>query len=410
MIRTRHNPLPESHPGTRVTTCPECALPQKLPALSPRIRALRCQRCDRVLRRFHPDSLDRTLAMVVTGSILLTMAILLPFLTLELNGQLHEITLGTGVATLYQSGSWELATLVLLTSIVAPLLNQAGQIYVLLPLRLGIIPRHAGHIWRRVLTIGPWSMLEVYLLGVLVAYVKLAQMATVTPGPALFCFTAAMLSMIVGQYYLDPDLLWSRMPVADPPASPTRQCPLCGLEATSHAQPCRRCGLHPGHDKPDSLNRTWAWVITAAILYIPANLLPIMTVIRVGQKQSDTILSGVAHLANSGMWLLALVVFVASILVPILKLLILTGLLLSIHRRQNKHRRQRTHIYRWIELIGRWSMIDIFMISILVAIVDLGEIATIHPGPGAVFFAAVVVVTMLAAEAFDPRLLWVKND
>jgi len=158
--------------------------------------------------------------------------------------------------------------------------------------------------------------------------------------------------------------------------------------------------------KPDSLARTWALTLTAYILYIPANLLPVMTVMMSGRGEPDTILSGVKALLVGGMWPLALLVFFASITVPVLKLLVLTYLLLSVQFKSRWRPRERTVLYRITESVGRWSMIDIFVIAILAAVVKLGALATIEAGPGAVAFGGVVVVTMFAAMSFDPRLIW----
>jgi paraquat-inducible protein A len=169
---------------------------------------------------------------------------------------------------------------------------------------------------------------------------------------------------------------------------------------------CPRCGAGLHLRKPNSLARTWALVLAAYILYIPANMLPIMTVISLGEAEPDTILSGVKSLIAAGMWPLALLVFFASILVPMLKLMVLTYLLLSVQRQSHWRPRDRTRLYRITEIIGRWSMLDILMISILVALVRLGSLATIETGPGATAFAAVVVLTMFAAMSFDPRLIW----
>jgi paraquat-inducible protein A len=147
-------------------------------------------------------------------------------------------------------------------------------------------------------------------------------------------------------------------------------------------------------------------VIAAAVCYVPANVLPVMMVTSFGQVASDTIFSGVVYFLTHGMWPLALIVFIASIFVPVLKLAILTFLLISVQRRSSWRPVERTRLYRITEAIGRWSMVDIFAITILVALVRLGNLATIDAGPGAVFFGAVVVITMLAAESFDPRLIW----
>lgn len=169
---------------------------------------------------------------------------------------------------------------------------------------------------------------------------------------------------------------------------------------------CPRCGGALHLRKTDSLVRTWALLIAAAICYIPANLLPIMTVISFGKGEPDTILSGVEALIAAGMYPVAILVFFASIFVPVLKLVLLIYLLLSVHFKSVWRPRDRTIMYRITEAVGRWSMVDIFMISILAALVKLEAIATIEPGAGAVFFAAVVIITIFAAEAFDPRLVW----
>ena len=175
-------------------------------------------------------------------------------------------------------------------------------------------------------------------------------------------------------------------------------------------QSCSRCGARVYGRRPNSLVRTWALLLTAAILYIPANLLPIMTVNSLGKGQTDTIMSGVIELVNYGMLPIATVVFVASILVPTFKLVGIGLLLYSVQRHQPMSVRQRILMYRFIEWIGRWSMLDIFVIAILVAMVNFGSLASIEPGLGAAAFACVVILTMLAALTFDPRLIWDNTD
>jgi paraquat-inducible protein A len=185
-------------------------------------------------------------------------------------------------------------------------------------------------------------------------------------------------------------------------------CHRCHLLCRLTAAPadCPRCGTPLHSRKPNSIARAWALVIAAVVFYVPANLLPITHTTSLGTVQSDTIMSGVIFFVQSGSWPVALVIFVASVLVPLLKLLILAFLLLSVQRRWQWRPKDRTRLYRLTEVIGRWSMLDIFVVTILVALVHLGALATIEAGSGAVFFAAVVVITILAAEAFDPRLIW----
>lgn len=177
-------------------------------------------------------------------------------------------------------------------------------------------------------------------------------------------------------------------------------------EAEGAAQTCTRCGAIVHARRPNSIARTWALLFTAFILYIPANVLPIMTVSSLGQGSPDTIMSGVITLMKHGMLPIAAVVFIASILVPTFKLVGIALLLYSVQRHQPLSARQRIMMYRFIEFIGRWSMLDIFVIAILVAVVNFGRIASVEANLGAIAFACVVILTMLAALTFDPRLIW----
>lgn len=177
-------------------------------------------------------------------------------------------------------------------------------------------------------------------------------------------------------------------------------------EADVDEQCCTRCGAQVHTRRPNSLTRTWALLITAAIIYIPANVLPIMTVSSLGQGEPSTIMSGVIELVQHGMIPIAAVVFIASILVPTFKLVGIALLLFSVQRHQPLSARQRIWMYRFIEFIGRWSMLDIFVIAILVAVVNFGRIASVEANLGAIAFATVVILTMLAAVTFDPRLIW----
>ena len=184
------------------------------------------------------------------------------------------------------------------------------------------------------------------------------------------------------------------------------RCHDCSLLVAAHLETCPRCGARLHLRKPDSLGRTTALVLAALVLYLPANLLPITVTTAIGTRQADTILSGVIYFMQTGSWEIAAVIFIASVFVPLAKLIILTLLLISVRFRWRWRPRDRTVLYRLTELVGRWSMVDIYVVTILVALVRLGAVATIEAGPAAVYFAAVVVLTMFAAESFDPRLIW----
>lgn len=169
---------------------------------------------------------------------------------------------------------------------------------------------------------------------------------------------------------------------------------------------CPRCGDHIERRKPRSIMRSLAFVIAAAALYVPANTLPVMVTDQFPLHRSDTILSGVAFLWSEGSWFLATVVFTASILVPMLKLGAMGVLLLTSARRSTWNPRGRTNLYRILEIVGHWSMLDVFVVALLTAVVQLGRFASVRPGPAVIPFAGVVVLTMLASASFDPRGIW----
>lgn len=179
------------------------------------------------------------------------------------------------------------------------------------------------------------------------------------------------------------------------------------LSSRSDRQRCPRCGTRIRVRKPNSLHRCWALVLASFILYLPANLLPITVTSSLGRPpHSDTIMSGVIYFMQTGSWLIAMVIFVASVFVPLMKLFILTFLLASLRFQWNWRPLERTRLYRLTELVGRWSMVDVYVVTILVALVRFGAFANIEAGPGAIYFAVLVILTMFAAESFDPRLIW----
>ncbi len=188
-------------------------------------------------------------------------------------------------------------------------------------------------------------------------------------------------------------------------------CHACGL---LHRPPggriegsaCARCGAHLHPRKPYSVAHTWALLLSAYILYVPANVLPVMLTGSLFGAQSDTIMSGVVFLWVTGSWPLALLIFFASVVVPLAKLGALTILNASVQRRSTWAPAWRARLYRIVTFVGRWSMVDIFVAAILAALVQFQALASIRAGPGAVAFGAVVVLTMFAAETFDPRLIW----
>lgn len=191
----------------------------------------------------------------------------------------------------------------------------------------------------------------------------------------------------------------------------TLRCLACALESRPHGpsmavQHCARCGARLRFRKPGGVARTAALLLAAAILYVPANMLPLLHIHVLGKSEADTIATGIRELFLSGMWEVGVVVFFASILVPVVKIVTLGLLLASVSRVSQSGFLRRTRVYRLIDAIGRWSMIDVFVVSLMTVLVAFGSIAHIEPGAGATCFGAVVVLTMLAARSFDVRSIW----
>jgi paraquat-inducible protein A len=408
---------PASEP--RLRECRDCGQFQLMPALPPAASA-HCLRCDAVLRHTHRDPLWTVLGLNVTALLLLAIAVPSVLMLVSTAGQVHVADMFSGPAGLDQHGMWELAAVVLFTTVAAPALKITCMLYVLVGLRLPRPPRHIRTVFAWVEHLRPWSMIEVYLLSVFVAYVKLQAIVFIQIGIALYALGALLLTMIAADVMLDAQFVWEEMERRGVPGRALRPagastaradaigCDTCGLvsrvaDAGTH---CPRCGFRLRQRKPDSLRRTWALGFAAALLYVPANVYPVLTVVQLGAGQPSTILGGASELLDAGQWPLAALVFFASICVPMLKLVGLTILLASVHWRRRDRLRDRTVLYRIIESIGRWSMIDIFMESILVALVQFGALVTINPGIGAIAFAGVVILTMFAARSFDPRLMW----
>ena len=406
-------------PEPRLRECHDCGQFQLVPALPPAARA-QCLRCDAVLRHTHHDPLWTQLALNLAALFLLLIAVPSVLMLVSTAGQTHVADMFSGPVGLDKHGMWELAAVVLFTTVAAPALKIACMLYVLIGLRLPNPPRHIRTVFAWVEHLRPWSMIEVYLLSVFVAYVKLRAIVFIQIGVALYALGALLLTMIAADVLLDAQFIWEAMErrgvpgqAMNPAGATTARgeaigCDTCGLvsRTTDTRSHCPRCGFRLRQRKPDSLRRTWALGIAAAILYVPANVYPVLTVVQLGAGQPSTILGGARELLDAGQWPLAALVFFASICVPMLKLVGLTILLTSIHWRRRDRLRDRTVLYRIIDSIGRWSMIDIFMESILVALVQFGALVTINPGFGAIAFAGVVILTMFAARSFDPRLMW----
>ena len=401
--------------GEALRECPGCGLFQLTPAPVPGMTA-QCSRCGTTLRRGRTHPLERSLALTLAALVLLIVVCSTTLMRVQAAGMLHHAGLFAGPEELVRRGMTALAAVVVFTTVLAPFAKLFGTLYVLVRLREARPPAHLRRIFILAERLTPWSMVEIFVLGVFVAYVKLGDLVKIDLGTGVFALLALTCIVVWAEGALDRDAVWQaldRRGAARRPVPPRRLAGAIGCETcdlVSLAPPagarCPRCSAVLHARKPDSVQRTWALLIAAAVLYIPANYYPVLTVVQLGAGAPSTIFGGVRELIASRMYPLAALVFFASIAVPMLKLIGLSIMLIATQAGHAGWLRDRTRLYHIVRWIGRWSMIDIFMEALLGALVRFGAIVTIVPGIGAVAFCAVVILTMFAAEIFDPRLMW----
>jgi paraquat-inducible protein A len=395
--------------GHVVLACPDCGQEQRVPHLSHGWVAT-CDRCGGTLERRAGTGLDIALAITITGLLLLVPANLLPLFHINLGGAERLDWAISGTAVLWDQGFRLLGVTVGLFAVAAPPLWLGGLATVLIAIRFGHRTPWLGRLFRAVLMLRPWAMVDVYLVGGFVAYTRLQDYAAVDVEAGGWAFVGMALATLAIDPALDRRAAWTAIgPEAGaPPARGDFACLECDRRCAVHEEGrrCPRCGAPLHRRKPYSIERATALVAAGFLLYVPANVLPIMTVVRFGRPEPNTIISGVRELLELGMWPLALIVFMASIVIPLVKLTGLTWFLVTLRRGSAARLATRTKLFRFIEIIGRWSNIDVFMISILAALVQFGSLSSVRAEPGAVAFAAVVVITMFASHLFDPRLMW----
>lgn len=400
--------------------CPGCGHFQLMPSLHRNTTAV-CERCATPLRRAAVHSHDVSIALNVAALVLLAILCMTTLMSVQTAGIRLQAGLFSGPYELVRQGMSSIAVVVVFVTVIAPAGKLLGTLYVLLRMREAQPPRHLRRVFTWVERLTPWSMLEVFVFGVFVAYVKLGDLVTITLDHGVYALLVLTFVLAWTDGALHRASIWAQLGGSREPEPPPMSavfagraigCETCGLVSapTPHAHGthanCLRCDSALHARKPNSIARTWALLIAASAMYIPANYFPVLTVMQLGAGQPSTILGGVEELIESEMYPLAALVFFASIAVPMLKLVGLSVLLIATQSGNGLWLSQRTRLYRIICWIGRWSMIDIFMEALLGALVRFGNVVTIEPGFGAVAFCSVVILTIFAAESFDPRLMW----
>jgi len=394
--------------------CPQCDLMVKLPDVPLGSRAS-CPRCHSVLTANWPEPRKRPTGYALAALFMLLLANLFPFITMKVAGLSSQISLleipqvmvsedYSSLATLFLAFVQAIPALCMLTIILL-----VNRIPMPVSLRLGLA--------RILFQLRSWGMAEIFMAGVLVSFVKLMAYGDIGLETSFWPWCLFCLLQLRAFQCVDRRWLWQQIaPMPPLPHAPEkgvsgleqgmRSCPCCTAILAADQPDCPRCGVIAAPRRKHSLQWTLALLFTSLIIYIPANLLPIMVTETLGTPYPSNIMAGVILLWSDGSYPVALVIFIASIMVPSLKMLAIGWLCWNASGRGQRDSERMHLIYEIVEFVGRWSMIDVFVIAVLSALVRMGQLMNVYPATGALLFALVVILTMIAAMTFDPRLTW----
>jgi len=399
------------------TACPSCDLVIEIPHLSAKQVAI-CPHCNTKLSASQANQDSMVVALSLSAIVMLLSSMFYPFLSFTSSGITQTITLPDAARILFNYDNDFLGLFIDTSIIGLPLL----LLVLIIPLHLGLLKALPYQWGKRLLkttfALEPWIMSEIFLIGVMVSMVKIMSMADIEFGVSFWAYSAFVICYVAATAKLNKHTLWQQLkePEYIEQTKPNtraidqglRACHVCGQLCATEM--CSRCDSKTYSRNPFSVQKAAAWLLTSVACYIPANVYPIMYTTSLGDETPSTIIGGVMILWNSGSYPIAMIIFLASVVVPLAKALILSFLCFMVMRPANRQTKSYTRIYQLTEFIGKWSMIDVFVVAILVALVQLGNLMSVTPGIGTIFFTTMVICQMLAAHAFDPRLLWDNPD
>ncbi|MGK7246062.1 membrane integrity lipid transport subunit YebS [Buttiauxella agrestis] len=392
-------------PQARYQRCPQCDTLFSLPLVKSSQSAY-CPRCDAKVYHGRDWSLTRLAAMAVAMLLLMPVAFSEPLVRIYLLGTRIDANLFQGIWQMTSQGNPLTAAMVMFCAVGAPATLVAGIAYLYFGHILGMNLRPVLLMLEK---LKEWVMLDIYLVAIGVACIKVREFAFIQPGVGLVAFIALVILSLLTLIHLNMEQLWSRFYPQRPPRAWNPQLRVClGCHFTGvpdNRGRCPRCHVPLRVRRRHSLQKSWAALIGSLVFLLPANLLPISILYVNGSRQEDTILSGILSLASSNV-AVAAVVFIASILVPFTKVIVLISLLVSIHFKCEKGLKTRITLLRFITWIGRWSILDLFVISLTMSLVNRNQLLAFTMGPAAFYFGAAVILTILAVEWLDSRLLW----
>lgn len=398
--------------------CPDCDLLISAP-LPTAGYSHHCPRCGKSIIKGANNSIHTSLILTITALILYIPAVFMPLLTMSSMGFEDNGSILDSIVIIWQDGYYFMSFATAMSTVAFPLLLFSSLMSVSLALHLKRRPAWLSKIFRIYTHIEEWSMCEVYLLGIIIALIKMKDMGDIHYHIGFFFFLLVVLVAMKIHSVVNKRVFWEAIKPSRPlPQSQNRPttakqqglllCHDChSLEPAQYeGQPCPRCNATLHSRKKNSLNRTSALVLSSFLMLFPANILPIMRVDFLGSVTLSTILDGIIYFFQHDSFFIGLVILIASILVPVYKVVGISILLASIHFKKKNHLKKKTIMFRCIAFIGRWSMLDIFVIALLAALVNFGFFSSVSASHAATFFCGVVVLTMCAAITFDPRLLW----
>jgi paraquat-inducible protein A len=375
---------------------------QKIPPLR-RGSWLRCPLCRKVLERTAGRSVDAALALSLTTFVLWFPANFGTLMRLRVLGIDRSSRLISGAFGLWHEGWMLVAMFVILQGVILPFLRFGLLSVALASIRFGVQRCWTGIAFRWSERLDAWSMADVFLVGAAIGYSRVAVFIPVTIGIGGWCLIASATLTVITRASLDRQAVWRMIVRPESPLlGPRIACTECDLVLPEHEvrRRCPRCAARLSRRKPYAVMRAAALIAAGYPLYLVANYYPMSLQDQFGTVSQQTISYGVYMLLKAGFWPLAAIIFTASILIPLVKLLGMSWLLWSVHHGSNRRLVLKTRLYRFIEAI------DIFTIVIFLPLMQIGGLVRVSAGMGAPAFLAVIVLTMLAVRAFDPRLLW----
>lgn len=390
-----------------VAVCPDCGWWQRLPALPPRSEA-RCRRCDLPLARRGGRSIDAALACACAFLLLLVPAATLPLMRARLLGTELSATLLGAPAAILGDGWPLLALLVLLLTLAIPVARAGLLVAVLGRLRAGRPASWCGPAFRWAEELRPWSMPPVLLVAGTVAYLRMSAQVEVTIAAGGWCYAAlALLGLVLDRSY-DRRRVWSAIRPDPADDAVETGCDACGfpVPAATVGERCPRCGKRVRAGRVGAVPISGALLLAAAICYLPSYAYAMSVTVRPQGAVEHSIVSSILRLLGSAFWPLGVVILIASVVIPALKLAGLSWLLVRTRLPSRRGLRRRTRFHRFIDAINRWSFIDPFIIALNASLLAFPGVADVRVGRATLPFALVVTFTMLASRAFDPRLMW----